>query len=236
MKRIGIALVSMFLGLAAGCGKEEPAQAPPPEKPAEPAAPPKAAPPKPKPVEKRAPTLDLAAYPKQPVVELQTSLGLIVLELDAEKAPKTVQTILAYVEDGFYDGTVFHRIMPEFVIQGGGKTADAGGKLVTKPYYYETIPSEAGNGLSHVRGAVALARATDPNSGSCQFYITLKDKPGMDGITQGKLVRSKAYTVFGKVIEGMDVVDAMAALEIADKVAGTPVKAPVITKARVRKN
>jgi peptidyl-prolyl cis-trans isomerase A (cyclophilin A) len=130
-------------------------------------------------------------------VKLATSAGDIVIELDAAKAPKTVDNFVQYVTSGHFNGTVFHRVIDNFMIQGGGMTADMKEKPTRAP-----IPLEAGNGLSNIRGTVAMARTMDPNSATAQFFINLKDNaflnaaPGKDG-----------YAVFGKVVAGMDVVD-----------------------------
>lgn len=136
----------------------------------------------------------------QPFVELTTSLGAITIELNEEKAPDTVQNFLAYVESGFYDGTIFHRVIDNFMIQGGGFTEDMT-KKDTKP----PIRNEANNGLSNVVGTIAMARTSDPNSATAQFFINVannlylnyqsKDRPG--------------YCVFGRVVEGMSVVQAI---------------------------
>jgi peptidyl-prolyl cis-trans isomerase A (cyclophilin A) len=130
-------------------------------------------------------------------VKLSTSAGDIVVELDAAKAPKTVANFVQYVQSGQYDGTVFHRVIDNFMIQGGGMTADMKEKPTRAP-----IPLEAANGLKNMRGTIAMARTADPNSATAQFFINLKDNdflnaaPGKDG-----------YAVFGKVVAGMDVVD-----------------------------
>jgi len=128
-------------------------------------------------------------------VVLETSLGLIKLELDAIKAPVTVANFLSYVDNGFYDGTIFHRIMPTFMIQGGGFEPGLKQKK-TKP----TIKNEAPNGLSNMRGSIAMARTSDLNSATAQFFINVVDNQGLDD-------RRSPYCVFGKVVEGLDVVD-----------------------------
>jgi cyclophilin family peptidyl-prolyl cis-trans isomerase len=148
-----------------------------------------------------------------PVVIVETSMGTIKVELDAEKAPITVKNFLAYVDDKFYDDTIFHRVMGkensprDFMIQGGG--FDTGRKeKATKP----SIKNEAGNGLSNVRGSIAMARTDDPDSASAQFYINVVDNLGLD-----KRAGSAGYAVFGKVIEGMDVVDKIKAVKTGTK-------------------
>ena len=141
-----------------------------------------------------------------PVVILDTSLGKIKLELDAEKAPITVENFLAYVDDGFYDGTVFHRVIPGFMIQGGGMTADMGQKQTRGP-----IQNEADNGLENGRGTVAMARTAAKDSATSQFFINLKDNAFLN---HG--ARDFGYAVFGRVVEGMDVVDKIAAVPTAN--------------------
>ncbi|GAB2542406.1 peptidylprolyl isomerase [Rhodanobacter koreensis] len=141
-----------------------------------------------------------------PQVLLHTSQGDITLELYPDKAPKSVANFLQYVRDGFYDGTLLHRAIPGYLLQGGLYTRDLQPKR-TRP----AIASEADNGLSNLRGTVAVARGADPNSGTSQFFFNLVDNRRLDfvgnqsGLTWG-------YTVFGKVIKGMDVVDKIAAL------------------------
>jgi peptidyl-prolyl cis-trans isomerase B (cyclophilin B) len=128
-------------------------------------------------------------------VVMETSLGSIKLELDGDKAPVTVSNFLSYVEDGFYDGTVFHRVIPNFMIQGGGFEPGLKQKK-TKA----TIKNEAPNGLSNMRGTIAMARTSDLHSATAQFFINVVNNPGLDD-------RRSPYCVFGKVVEGMDVVD-----------------------------
>jgi peptidyl-prolyl cis-trans isomerase B (cyclophilin B) len=128
-----------------------------------------------------------------PRVRMETSLGAIVIELDAEKAPVTVHNFLAYVDDKFYDGTIFHRVIPTFMIQGGGFEPGMSQKRTNA-----AIKNESGNGLSNVRGAIAMARTNDLNSATSQFFINVVDNPRLDGAK---------YCAFGRVIEGMDVVD-----------------------------
>jgi cyclophilin family peptidyl-prolyl cis-trans isomerase len=134
-----------------------------------------------------------------PRVRLETTAGAIVLELDVERAPLTVDNFLRYVRAGFYDGTVFHRVITNFVVQGGGYGADYQAKSPRPP-----IPNESGNGLSNRRGTVGLARMQPPHSGDSQFYINLADNLGLD-----PLPSRWGYTVFGRVVEGMDVVDSI---------------------------
>jgi peptidyl-prolyl cis-trans isomerase A (cyclophilin A) len=132
-------------------------------------------------------------------VKLSTTAGDIVVELDAAKAPKTVENFVAYVKAGHYAGTVFHRVIPTFMIQGGGMTADLKEKTTRAP-----IPLESRNGLSNVRGSIAMARTNDPNSATAQFFINVKDNLMLDAAHSRD---GNGYAVFGKVISGMEVVD-----------------------------
>ena len=142
---------------------------------------------------------------KGPRVKLETSKGAIVLELDAAAAPKTVENFLAYVRQGHYDGTIFHRVIPNFMIQGGGFTPAMEQKPTGKP-----IPNEAGNGLKNLRGTVAMARTSKVDSATAQFFINLVDNPYLDH--RDDTPSGFGYCVFGRVVEGMDVVDAIAAV------------------------
>lgn len=148
-----------------------------------------------------------AAYADaMPRVELQTSMGNIVLELNRDKAPRTVKNFLDYVKSGFYDGMIFHRVVADFIIQAGAFDKDM--------VEYETngpIRSEATNGLKNVRGSVAMARDIDPNSADSQFFINLKDNHNLD--FKARTMRDYGYCVFGRVIKGMDVVDAIGQLK-----------------------
>ena len=139
-----------------------------------------------------------------PRIELQTSLGKIVVELDSERAPKTVQNFLSYAKDGFYDGTIFHRVIPGFMIQAGGFDKGMGEKSTRGP-----IENEAKNGLKNQRGTIAMARRPDPHSASAQFFINLKDNTGLDYPGHD----GWGYAVFGKVIQGMDTVDKIAGVK-----------------------
>jgi cyclophilin family peptidyl-prolyl cis-trans isomerase len=123
-----------------------------------------------------------------------------VLQLDAQRAPVTVRNFLDYVGAGQYDGTIFHRVIDGFVVQGGGYTPDLKEKPTRDP-----VPNESGNGLSNVRGTIAMARTEDPHSATSQFYINLKDNVKLDPNPE-----RWGYCVFGKVVEGMDVIDAIA--------------------------
>lgn len=141
-------------------------------------------------------------------VRLTTSMGDIVLELNAAKAPKTVENFLQYVGDKHYDGTVFHRVMSDFMIQGGGFTPDLQQKPTKAP-----IPLEAGNGLKNDRGAVAMARTNNPNSATSQFFINTVDNPNLNAPKPD----GYGYAVFGKVVSGMDVVDKIRAVAVGDQ-------------------
>ena len=156
--------------------------------------------------------LALPAWAQAPAdatrVRLNTSAGDIVLELDAAKAPKTVENFVQYVKDKHYDGTVFHRVIDGFMIQGGGFTADMTQKPTRAP-----IPLESRNGLTNSRGTIAMARTSNPNSATAQFFINVVDNamlnaPNPDGY---------GYAVFGKVVTGMDVVDKIKAVPVGNK-------------------
>ncbi|MGH8601595.1 MAG: peptidylprolyl isomerase [Gammaproteobacteria bacterium] len=140
-----------------------------------------------------------------PRVELQTNWGTIVLELESEKSPQTVANFLAYVREGFYDGTVFHRVIDGFMIQGGGYTPQWTQKQTKAP-----IKNEAANGLKNTRGSLAMARTGDPHSATAQFFVNVADNPFLD--YQEPTVSGWGYTVFGRVIQGMDVVDRIKAV------------------------
>jgi peptidyl-prolyl cis-trans isomerase A (cyclophilin A) len=142
-----------------------------------------------------------AAWAANPVVEMKTSQGTITIELYADKAPKTVENFLQYVKDGFYNGLVFHRVIDNFMIQGGG--FDPGMKeRPTRP----PIPNEARNGLKNQTGTLAMARTSDPHSASAQFFINLKDNAFLDYPSRD----GWGYAVFGKVALGIDVVNKIA--------------------------
>jgi len=135
-----------------------------------------------------------------PQVELKTNMGSIVLELDSEKAPLTVANFLQYVKDGQYDATIFHRVIPGFMIQGGGLGADFGEKRTRKP-----VRNEAANGLKNTVGTIAMARTADPHSATAQFFINVADNDFLN--FRFPTSEGYGYTVFGKVVKGMDVVD-----------------------------
>jgi len=142
-------------------------------------------------------------------VRLSTSAGDIVLELDRERAPKTVENFIAYVRSGHYDGTIFHRVIPTFMIQGGGMTAQMSEKPTRSP-----IALESRNGLNNVRGAVAMARTSVPDSATSQFFINVVDNAFLDAANARD---GHGYAVFGRVVEGMDVVDQIRVVPTAPK-------------------
>jgi cyclophilin family peptidyl-prolyl cis-trans isomerase len=166
-----------------------------------------------------------AAASSRPVVVLETTKGRIVMELDRTKAPQTVENIVAHVEQHFYDGLIFHRVVKGFVDQTGMSTADGHQRLSSAP----PVPNEADNGLKNVRGSVALARTQDPQSGGVQFFVNVVDNPALD--FKAKTVDGWGYCVFGKVTAGMDVVDAINALPTRPD--ETPIQPVVITRAYI---
>ena len=135
-------------------------------------------------------------------VTMETNKGVITLELDGEKAPATVENFVTYARAGHYDGTVFHRVIPGFMIQGGGFDADMNQKATNSP-----VKIEADNGLKNTRGTVAMARTSDPNSATSQFFINVSDNGFLDH--QSPTAQGWGYTVFGKVTGGMDVVESI---------------------------
>jgi peptidyl-prolyl cis-trans isomerase B (cyclophilin B) len=137
-----------------------------------------------------------------PKIEMDTTKGKIVLELYADKAPKTVENFLAYLDDGFYDGTIFHRVIPGFMIQGGGFTADMKKKDARPP-----IENEADNGLRNERGTIAMARTSNPHSATAQFFINTVNNDFLN--YRNKSSQGWGYAVFGRVAEGMAVVEAI---------------------------
>jgi cyclophilin family peptidyl-prolyl cis-trans isomerase len=143
---------------------------------------------------------------KGPQVLLETSMGNILLGFYPDQAPLTVENFLSYVEDGYYDGLIFHRVIPDFMIQAGGHEAD----LVMRESEREPIRNESDNGLKNERGTLAMARTGAPHSASSQFFINLVDNSFLDYGAQGP--DQWGYAVFGKVVEGMNVVDAIAAV------------------------
>ena len=131
---------------------------------------------------------------------ITTTVGPMTLELDADNAPKTVENFLSYVSSGFYDGTIFHRVINNFMVQGGGFTADMDQKATQAP-----IENEANNGLKNARGTIAMARTQDPHSATAQFFINVQDNDFLNHT--GENMQGWGYAVFGKVTEGEDVLD-----------------------------
>jgi cyclophilin family peptidyl-prolyl cis-trans isomerase len=160
---------------------------------------------------------------KHPVVVLDTSFGAISIELDQEKAPITATNFLRYVDEGFYDNLIFHRVIPSFMVQGGGFDASLREKSDGQ---HPKIRNESGNGLSNTVGTIAMARTSDPHSAQNQFFINLKDNLFLD--------KGDGYAVFGKVIDGMDVVNKIAKVETANQrgMGDVPVDSVVIKTAR----
>ncbi len=158
-------------------------------------------------------------------VKLDTSAGVIVVELDAAKAPKTVENFLQYVKDGHYSNTVFHRVIESFMIQGGGMTADLKQKPTRAP-----IGLESRSGLTNQRGTIAMARTSDPSSATAQFFINVKDNAFLD---QAQSRDGQGYAVFGKVVQGMDVVDKIRATPTGP--GDVPVQPIIIKQATVEK-
>ena len=160
------------------------------------------------------------------VVELQTSMGKIVIELNEQVAPVTVKNFLEYVQAGFYDGTIFHRVIPGFMIQGGGFTS----KMIRKKTL-DPIINEAKNAQSNKRGTIAMARSNNPNSATSQFFINHKDNDFLNYMDDNQ----PGYAAFGKVIEGMDVVDAIASVKTTtrDGMENVPVEPVIIVSAKI---
>lgn len=161
-----------------------------------------------------------------PQVQATTSLGTVVFELDPAKAPASVNNFLKYVSDGFYTGTIFHRVIPNFVVQAGGFTT--GLAQMTPPYAPITL--ESNNGLSNLTGTLAMARTSEPNSATSQFYVNLVDNTSLDYASS----TSPGYAVFGKVVTGLDVIKAIGAVPTRNSVgmSDVPTTEIVITSAR----
>lgn len=158
------------------------------------------------------------------MINFETSHGPFTVELFAQEAPVTVENFLRYVDESFFDGTIFHRIMPGFVIQGGGLTVDFRSKRTHEP-----IRNEATNGLKNTRGTLSMARTNDINSATCQFFVNLKDNDSLDHTT-----RSFGYAVFGRVTQGMEVIDRIAAVKTGRRQGyeDAPLEDVVITSVR----
>jgi len=172
--------------------------------------------------------LSAAAWAADPQVALKTSMGEIVLELNQEKAPITVANFLQYVKSGFYKGTIFHRVIDGFMIQGGGMDAQLKGRKTRPP-----IKNEGDNGLSNAAYTVAMAREDNPDSATSQFFINVVDNAGLDAVNR----MGGGYTVFGKVVKGQEVVDKIKGV-LVDDVKGmqnVPVTPVVIQSATIVK-
>lgn len=185
-----------------------------------------------KPAPAPAPAAPAATSAAAARVALNTNMGKIVIELNAAKAPKSVENFLQYVTDKHYDGTVFHRVIPTFMIQGGGFTQDLTMKSTRAP-----VQNEADNGLSNLRGTVSMARTNDPHSATSQFFINVVDNPNLNhfGKDNGQ---TWGYAVFGKVVSGMEVVDAIKVVERGAKgplPQDVPVSPVIILSAEVMK-
>jgi len=169
-----------------------------------------------------------AAEGGNPVVIMKTSMGDIKIELDKAKAPVTVENFLGYVNDKFYDGTIYHRVIPAFMIQGGGFDKDMSQKK-TKA----AIKNEASNGLKNTNGTIAMARTSDPNSATAQFFINTKDNVFLD--YKNDTPQGMGYAVFGKVVDGMDVVKKIEQVKTTSKgpYENVPVTPVVIESIRV---
>ena len=169
-------------------------------------------------------TKDMDIGPKK--VKLETSMGDMVIELNEEAAPVTVKNFLGYVEEGFYDGTIFHRVIPDFMIQGGGFTAE-----MTKKETHAPIVNEASNRLRNERGTTAMARTSDPDSATAQFFINQADNDFLNYVDNN----NPGYAVFGKVVEGMEATDTIAAVNTTSQkgMDDVPVEPVVIKSAKV---
>jgi cyclophilin family peptidyl-prolyl cis-trans isomerase len=176
-------------------------------------------------------TTGAAVETHNPVVTVKTNKGTITLELYPDKAPKSVENFIAYAESGFYDGTIFHRVIPQFMIQGGGYTAGLDRKDTRPP-----VQNEANNGLKNELGTIAMARTSDPHSASSQFFINVKNNAFLD--FKSETPQGWGYTVFGKVIEGIDVVHAIENTPTSDRggaFANLPTDQVVIESVSVKK-
>ena len=170
-------------------------------------------------------TLSLNGYAQNPQVEMRTSMGVIVLELQPDNAPNTVQNFLQYAKEGFYNGTIFHRVIGDFMIQGGGFTPDLQQKKTR-----DAIKHEGGNGLKNQVGTVAMARTADPHSATSQFFINVVDNQMLD--FRGPGPQEIGYTVFGRVVKGLDVVNKIRGVQTTAKGShqNVPVQAVMIER------
>ncbi|MEJ2173168.1 MAG: peptidylprolyl isomerase [Woeseiaceae bacterium] len=170
------------------------------------------------------------AVPPHPYIKMETTEGTIILELDGRQAPITVGHFLKLVDSGFYNGTIFHRVIPGFMAQAGGHTPD-----LTLKESDDMIPNESGNGLSNLRGTVAMARTSDPHSANSQFFINVADNDRLDP-GKGLATGTWGYAVFGRVIEGMSVVDKIVSVKTGPQAplrSDVPV-VPIVIKAMTR--
>ncbi len=171
-----------------------------------------------------------AAVAKQPSkkmnVAIKTSMGTVALELYPDKAPHTVKNFLQYVDDGFYDGTIFHRVIADFMIQGGGYD-----KTLTRKATRPPIPNESHNGLKNTAGTVAMARTSDPHSATAQFFINTKDNASLDS----KSPTQFGYAVFARVVSGLDVVTAIEHVETGEKNGMRDVPVTTVTIESIRR-
>ena len=204
MTRLSAFLVALLLG-ATGCNAQEPGK-------------------------QTVSTEPAAGQPANPRVLIETSKGNITVELFANNAPKSVENFLSYAKSGFYGGTVFHRVIPGFMIQGGGMLPDMTEKTRGTP-----IQNEADNGLKNLRGTLAMARTMDPHSATSQFFINVADNYFLNH--RGKSVEGWGYAVFGQVVDGMEVVDAIVAVPRGSKGPhdDVPMEPVIIKKASVLK-
>jgi peptidyl-prolyl cis-trans isomerase B (cyclophilin B) len=162
------------------------------------------------------------------MIKLETNMGTIAIELDKEKAPVTSENFEQYVKDGFYDGTIFHRVINGFMIQGGGMEPGMQEKQTRDP-----IKNEANNGLSNLTGTIAMARTPDPDSASAQFFINVKDNTFLD--FRSETPDGWGYAVFGKVVDGMDVIDKIKVVDTTTRMGhqDVPVDDVIIEKAEI---
>lgn len=156
---------------------------------------------------------------ENPMVKMSTSLGELTIELYPDEAPETVENFLQYTDNGFYDGTIFHRVIPGFVLQGGGFTPGMDRKSTQEP-----IRNESDNGLKNLRGTLSMARLPDPHSATSQFFVNLVDNPHLDHQGGGQ----SGYAVFGKVVDGMAVIDEIAGVETTTRSGHSDVPAETV--------
>nr|CAA6808950.1 MAG: Peptidyl-prolyl cis-trans isomerase PpiB (EC [uncultured Thiotrichaceae bacterium] len=175
------------------------------------------------PSEKKTSSGDIMSNPK---VLIETSKGNITIELDAENAPISTKNFIAYVEDGFYEGTIFHRVIPNFMVQGGGMNPDMSEKANKGK-----IQNEANNGLKNERGTLAMARTPDPHSASSQFFVNVADNSFLN--FKSETPQGWGYAVFGKVTDGMDIVDAIVGVKTGNRGGHQDVPAEPITMDKV---